>query len=139
MKSFFQKFKVPTIIVGILIVSFIIFKAFFSSSDNSSDVLTAANTSTSTVGADFVTQLQQLQQITLDPSVFSDPVFQSLQDFSQPLPNIAVGRDNPFAAVSGLDASAEYSSTSSSDGSNALQFSSASTSASSSSNTSSSQ
>ena len=46
---------------------------------------------------EFIVLLQQLQAINLDPSLFADPVFDSLQDFRiEPAPQ-PIGRVNPFA------------------------------------------
>jgi hypothetical protein len=44
-------------------------------------------------------QLQDLQKIKIDQSIFSDPRFMSLEDFRQQLTDEATGRLNPFAPV----------------------------------------
>lgn len=43
-------------------------------------------------------RLDQLKQ-KLNGNIFRDPVFQSLKDFSQPLPVEDKGRENPFAPI----------------------------------------
>lgn len=46
-------------------------------------------------------QLDRLDQLTtkLNDSIFTNPVFQSLEDYSQPLPEEQPGRENPFAPI----------------------------------------
>ncbi len=43
--------------------------------------------------------LSQIKQINLDASLFESPMFNSLEDYSQPIPSEAVGRANPFAPI----------------------------------------
>ena len=45
---------------------------------------------------DFVQRLTQLQSIKFDDSLFADPRFRSLVDFSEPINPQPVGRSNPF-------------------------------------------
>jgi hypothetical protein len=45
---------------------------------------------------DLVTTLMQLRAVTLDGTIFTDPVFMSLQDFGVEIQPEPVGRPNPF-------------------------------------------
>lgn len=54
-------------------------------------------------GREILTLLADLKKITLDESVFSDPVFRSLKDISVELIPEPKGRPNPFAPL-GKDA-----------------------------------
>lgn len=45
--------------------------------------------------------LQSLHTIKLDNSIFSDPAFQSLNDFGVAIPSENVGRRNPFEPLAG--------------------------------------
>ncbi len=45
----------------------------------------------------FLDRLVTLQGITLDGTLFADPRFQNLVDFSEPVVPQPVGRDNPFS------------------------------------------
>ena len=56
-------------------------------------------TSAPAVGGDLVALLLSLHSLSLDPSVFGDPVFRNLKDFGIPIPAEAVGRPNPFAPL----------------------------------------
>lgn len=49
---------------------------------------------------DIVDTLLQLRAVSLSGTVFSDPVFSSLQDFGTQIVPEPVGRPNPFAPVS---------------------------------------
>lgn len=44
--------------------------------------------------------LQQIEKISFDVSVISDPKFKSLKSLEIPLPSLPVGKKNPFAAAS---------------------------------------
>ena len=96
--SFFSKYK-TIILVGVLVVlAFIAYSYFFASPQQQSLTVTAA-TSTAAVDQDLITLLTTLKSIRLDAAIFSDPAFQSLQDFSQALVPEPVGRTNPFAPL----------------------------------------
>lgn len=54
------------------------------------------------IGQQFVALLLSIQSINLDPTLFSDPAFISLQDFSSPINQPGnEGRPNPFAPIGG--------------------------------------
>ncbi len=102
-----KKFKMPIIIILVLIVVFFIYSYFKGGSDNGGAVVTSTNASGSNdapIGQEFVNQLLTLQSVNLDNRIFYDPRFQSLLDFSQPIPDQPQGRPNPFAPI-GVDVS----------------------------------
>lgn len=90
-------------IVAIIVVSTIGFFAYSYLSGGSSsagDLTQVSQTATSKMGAQVLSALNQLRQLQLDTSVFSNATFKSLKDFSQPLPTDQIpGRDNPFAPI----------------------------------------
>lgn len=47
----------------------------------------------------FVERSRTLSQITMDTTLFDDPVFTSLKSFSPPPGEFGVGRNNPFTPV----------------------------------------
>jgi hypothetical protein len=49
---------------------------------------------------DLVATLLQLRAVTLEGTVFNDPVFQSLRDFGSQIVKEDQGRENPFAPLS---------------------------------------
>ena len=54
---------------------------------------------------DLVATLLQLRSVSLEGTVFSDPIFQSLRDFGSQIVPEPVGRENPFAPLSQTAAS----------------------------------
>lgn len=69
-------------------------------SGGDSSLLTTTE-STSPLSQEILVTLGQLQTITLDPAVFTDPVFVSLNNFSSVIPPQQAGRRNPFAPIGG--------------------------------------
>lgn len=51
---------------------------------------------------ELLTELSKLKSLELDDSIFSDPVFRSLTDFSQPITPEPVGRENPFLPIGAM-------------------------------------
>lgn len=50
---------------------------------------------------ELVETLLALRSVKLDGTIFSEPAFTLLQDYSQPIIQEPVGRDNPFAPLEG--------------------------------------
>ncbi len=73
---------------------------FLISNLNSGSGTVGIATETDSLGIDdqeMITLLRKIQRITLDGSVFSDPAFLSLKDFSREIVEEPQSRDNPFA------------------------------------------
>jgi hypothetical protein len=68
----------------------------------------------STAERELLDSLLTLRAIKLDDSVFRDPAFMSLRDFSTQIVSEPVGRPNPFAPLAGMSLSNITSGTSSS-------------------------
>lgn len=101
-----RKYKKILLLIVILFMAFLIY-SYFKGGDKTNDILTATSPtggSNNAIGQQFFNQLLTLQNLQLDDKVFADPRFQSLQDFSQPLPDEPQGRPNPFAPI-GVDVS----------------------------------
>ncbi|HZS42636.1 MAG TPA: hypothetical protein VFA52_00210 [Candidatus Paceibacterota bacterium] len=99
-----RKYKMPLIIIGVLILAFVIYSFWHGGSSNNGAVLTASSPAANNpqVGQAFVNQLLTLQGVRLNSEIFSNPSFNTLQDFSQPVPTEPQGRPNPFAPI-GVD------------------------------------
>lgn len=96
--SFFSQHK---LIAAILIVVVLV-GAWYALSGSSTPAPTL--TVTSVAGSDtadqtLVATLLQLRSVKLDATIFSDPAFLALQDFSTPIVSEPVGRPNPFAPL----------------------------------------
>lgn len=44
----------------------------------------------------FMQRRAQLEQLSIDGTLFTDPRFRSLRSFTTPVPERPIGRDNPF-------------------------------------------
>lgn len=88
-------------VAGIAIAG-LVWYGFFSGSSSSDQVLTTASTDgvADSLDQGLVNTLLTLRAITLSGSIFSEPVFQELQDFSTEIVPEPVGRPNPFAPLS---------------------------------------
>lgn len=90
-------------IAALIVIGYVLFRP----GGGSENPLTKSSTGGSppqSIGRELLVTLGDLRLLTLDGSIFTDPVFMSLQDFSVPLPTLPAGRRNPFAPL-GSDAS----------------------------------
>ena len=101
-----KKTKQIIISAVIIIVAFVVFKLFFSSNVASDTTLVADQTNSSefTDGQTILVLLSSLNKVTLDTSIFSNSIFNSLVDFERPIQDQAIGRQNPFLPI-GVDSS----------------------------------
>lgn len=96
----FIKSELKNIIIFVAILAGLYFAYTFFFSDNSTPVATISpEGSGGDVGANILPLLLQLKTIKLDQTVFADPIFKSLQNFSVDLPIEGTGRPDPFAPV----------------------------------------
>ncbi len=96
--NFFANNRVLVAIVLALVVAAV---AWFglSSGGGSSSLLTTQNVDSSGGNTDLIQTLLQLRAVTLSGTIFSDPTFVSLHDFTTQIVLEPVGRDNPFASL----------------------------------------
>lgn len=83
--------------VGLVIVALVIAAYFYFTADRTSDRDLLESVSVASLDGDLLTTLEQLKTISLDETVFVNPIFLSLTDFSRELVAQPVGRVNPFA------------------------------------------
>ena len=70
---------------------------------SSSDTLQGSGQSaTGVAGAQVLTLLNQVKDLRIDKTLFTDQAYLSLHDFSVTIPQQNVGRANPFAPIPGL-------------------------------------
>ena len=104
MKS--QLFKNSIIILGAALLIWVGYSTFFKKDSTVSPGValvseTALNDDSPEMqsGREILAILLNLKSLKLDASIFNDPVFQSLADFGQSIPERPRGRDNPFAPI----------------------------------------
>lgn len=96
-----KKIKIKKNIFGGLIIAVLCFFAYQSwgNATTSEDSQLISTKDASSVGDETLQLLSELRTLTLDEDIFSDKVFQSLEDFRMDLQAQPVGRNNPFALV----------------------------------------
>ena len=84
----------------ILIIIVVITGALYlSSAYAQSDANTSGDVSMDVISSQIVSKLNILKNVSLDGSIFKDSSFISLYDYSRPLPDQEIGRNNPFAPI----------------------------------------
>lgn len=92
--------KSKKIIVGlvVLVLCFVGYKVFLSPADVAVPS-EYSDASGNLVGQDVLDLLQSLQNVSIDPALFSGYAFQNLEDFSITVQAEPLGRTNPFAPI----------------------------------------
>lgn len=99
--SFFSKYQTWILAGVFIVIAFFAYSYFFAGAPQQPLTVTTV-TSDAAVDQDLIALLTTLKSIRLDTAIFSDPAFQSLQDFSQALVPEPVGRPNPFAPLGNI-------------------------------------
>lgn len=98
--EFFHKNQ--KMILGIvLIVAVFYFYTIFFKTDGLA-VVTPQDLTAQQVGASVLELSSKLKKVDLDQSLFTQPLYKKLVDFSAPIPDQQPGRSNPFNVI-GLD------------------------------------
>lgn len=93
---FHNKFAIAIVVAVVAVVGWMMLGGGSSTSDTS----VIQGTTQATVGDDLIQTLTTLQGVTLDGSIFSNPLFTSLQDNTRQIVNEPAGRHDPFAPIS---------------------------------------
>lgn len=84
------------VILGVVLIAFVGYY-LYTQNTNSTLMNGAVDNQVAVETSLFLERLTVLQGIALDGSLFSDPRFQNLVDFSEPISPQPIGRDNPFS------------------------------------------
>ena len=87
------------IIVAVLVVAFIGYSLFFTGNTDNLALVVPQGVNQNQTGNDLLVVFAGLSALNLDAAILKDPVFTSLQDFSQEIPSEPSGRINPFAPI----------------------------------------
>jgi len=92
------------IIVIIIVVALAAYFYYEGGNNTASSSLESvpAGTGSGEIGSRVLVLLNQIRDLKIDASLFSDPAFLALQDYSIQIPQQNVGRLNPFAPISGM-------------------------------------
>ena len=99
MMNLFTKYKNIITILVVLVIGFFVYSAFFKPAGGDALIAQDISPAQTAVEQELIALLLELRSIRLDLSVFDDPEFQSLTDFSQDLIPEPVGRPNPFVPL----------------------------------------
>lgn len=86
------------LIAGGILIAGVVWYSFLRD-DAAPELLQTEDLTASGVQNDVVTTLLQLRAVSLSGTIFTDPVFGSLQDFGSAIVPEPVGRPNPFAPL----------------------------------------
>ncbi|MGH7141706.1 MAG: hypothetical protein ACREGH_03680 [Minisyncoccia bacterium] len=97
----FIRSNLTTILVLIVcVVAVVAYQKYFASGGG--PPLTSSSATSTTSGAQLLSELNNLKQVTLNPAIFSDPLFVSLIDYGVAIPPEPYGRPDPFAPIAGV-------------------------------------
>jgi hypothetical protein len=94
--------KNTVIISVVLIVSLVLVYFYFEGSTTPFGGSLLQSQAGESVGSAELTLLNQIQSLKIDVSLFTDPSYETLQDYSVAIPTENVGRPNPFAPLLNL-------------------------------------
>ena len=100
MKNLFHS-KTTVIVIVIVIISVIAYFYYEGGSSSASGGLVESPGSDQSIGSAELDLLSQIQSLKIDASMFQDPGYQALEDYSVAIPQDNVGRPNPFAPFPG--------------------------------------
>lgn len=93
-----KKAKIPIIIIVILVLSFIVYNKVFKNKEEGTGLeRTSESGPKNTPSQDFLPLLNLIKSVDFDDKFFSNVVFKSMVDFSEPIKEEEKGRDNPFS------------------------------------------
>lgn len=84
---------------ALLLVGFALYQLFWKTDEAGTALQQAVGPESETPSRNVAQLLSSIRSISIDESFFSDPVFQSLQDFTTPIAPEPQGRQNPFAPI----------------------------------------
>lgn len=98
MNGLLKKAPLLLLILVIGLIGFVAYNTFNTRAfaDDSSDLSSVSNTLIDPASAAVLAKIESIQ---LSTAIFSNPAFQSLQDYSVALPSESAGKANPFAPL----------------------------------------
>lgn len=90
------------IIVGILGLGYFYFSGGTPSPAAGSLVQSQTTPEANAVSSRILGLLNQIRSLKIDTSIFKDAAYQTLVDYSVAIPQVNVGRPNPFAPIPGV-------------------------------------
>lgn len=94
---------IVAVIVAVAFLAYYFYKSGNSTESSSLLSSSSGQPDASQIGSQVLSLLSQIQSLRIDDSLFSDPGYQTLRDYSVVIPAEDVGRDNPFAPIPGFN------------------------------------
>ena len=101
--AFLVKHKMIVLVIGIVIAGL----AWYGMSSSAPAPLLTTQTVGGAPDQELVETLLALRSVKLDGTIFTEPAFTTLQDYSTPIVPEPVGRENPFAPLAGAPNSSQ--------------------------------
>jgi hypothetical protein len=108
-----KKLIILLLIVGVLFVVYAVFIKKDPTTENLVDTGSALSADAQVIGNQISQALLRIEQIKLDKSIFSNPIYTTLVDRSEPITEEPIGRTNPFAPIGDVSVSSSVRATSS--------------------------
>lgn len=99
MINIFKRYRNSILVLVLLAVGFFIYSTFIATPDAGPLTAQSVDTAQTAVEQELIGLLLELRSIQLDLSLFDNPNFRSLTDFSQELVPEPTGRSNPFSPL----------------------------------------
>lgn len=94
--------KKPYIIIAVIVVIAVIVYFYYQGTITpASTTLSATDIADQAVGAQVLNLLHEITSLKIDTSIFKDPAYLTLRDYTVLIPSLPVGRVNPFAPLPG--------------------------------------
>ena len=97
-----MKSNTLTLVISALVVAVGAYWYFFTGTGNEPSLTTTTFESDSEAQTQFQTLVSQLESISFDTDIFSEPRFMALVDLATPVTPEEAGRSDPFAPVPGV-------------------------------------
>lgn len=97
--SFIKKYQNVLILLVVIVAGFIAYSIFFAHPEAAPLTESSVAAAENPVDQELIALLLTLHSISLDTTLFTDPKFTSLKDFTRELVPEPVGRPNPFAPL----------------------------------------
>lgn len=94
-----QNTKILIAVLAVAVLLGVIYMMFFSSTPGGSAVSSSGNSPSSPAEVNFLNLSSQIEPITFDTSILSDPRFTALVDIHTAVLPEATGRTDPFAPI----------------------------------------
>lgn len=88
--------KTIAVLIIVVVLGYFLYKQF-STDENGTAVVTESYEDSSAIGGDIAILLAQINELQIDPELFTSATYQSLTDLTNAITPLPQGKKNPFA------------------------------------------